>query len=755
MTQEALSNGRSKFLSCRVCWKVAFATFVAVILAEAIIFIPSYYNYSKDWQKNRQDQVLSAAKGIFSSLNQKDLTKYSAIEDSLNKLIESNIILGWGISPVGNNEHMRHSGSIPDSHLTKKAKTKQTLVDGRPVLDFLWLSSQSNTPFNIYFRLSLDGLSEALNGFVWRIGSLVAIISLFATVVTMLVLNWRVLNPILRLRNNLQRATDELETPQAFVIDSKRHDEIGDVISAFNHMLVRTGENVKTIRTNERELQSARDNLEMRIQERTDALREEILERQEVEKQLRKNERNLYKIANYDDLTNLPNRLLGLDRLRYALEHSKRSGTPGALMFIDLDNFKEINDTMGHAMGDELLRQTAARLSTALRGEDSVILIGDDGLGDEQNTKGTKEDIVARIGGDEFMVILPEIASEDDAASIVARLSSACAQPFNLNNHEVFVTASIGISIFPRDGDNPQELMMSADTALYLVKDLGRNGYRFFSAEMNSKLVERMEIESRLRYALDNNELDIVYQPVVDVETQQLSGVEALVRWNDEELGVVPPDKFIPVAEGTGLIIPIGEWVLEEACKAAKEFEKLGCPLRVAVNVSTRQFRGAHFIESVVSALTRFSVPANRLELEITESLLVDEHSEAGEIINQLCDLGVRFSIDDFGTGYSALSYLRRFSVNTLKIDRSFISGVLESEQDASLTRTMIAMAKNLGLETIAEGVELKEHRDFLLQYECEYAQGYYFGKPMAFEEMLAKLEQGAAESSNWFSKSA
>ena len=741
MTQDAMSNdnNKNKFLFCRVCWKVALATFIAIILAEAIILIPSYHNYSRDWQNNRQGQVLSAAKGIFSSLDQKDLTQFVALEECLDKLLESQIILGWGVSPAGNSEQSHYSGSKPDSQLDNKVRTKQTLLNGKPVLDFLWLSSQSRTPFNIYFRLSLDGLNEALSDFLWRIGGLVAIISLFATVVTMLVLNWHVLNPILRLRNNLQRAGNEVETPQAFTIESTRHDELGDVISAFNDMLIRTGENVQTIRANEKELQSARDNLEVRVQERTDALREEILERQEVEKRLRRNERNLYKIANYDELTSLPNRLLGLDRLRYALEHSKRSNVSGALMFIDLDNFKEINDTMGHGMGDELLMQTAQRLSSALRKQDSVTYLDfDDTVGHEVPER--NEDIVARIGGDEFMVILPQIRQEDDAAVVAARLSEACARPFCLNNHEVFVTASIGISIFPRDGLEPQELMMCADTALYLVKDIGRNGYRFFSAEMNSKLVERMEVESQLRYALDNQELEVVYQPVVDVETQQLVAVEALLRWENEQLGKITPDRFIPIAEGTGLIIPIGEWVLEQACSAAMKLDKLGYPIRAAVNVSTRQFRGAHFIESVSKALEKSGLPADRLELEITESLLVDEQSEPVEIINLLRERGVRFSIDDFGTGYSALSYLRRFAVNTLKIDRSFVSGVIESEQDASLTRTIIAMAKNLGLEIIAEGVEDKQHHEFLKLHDCDFAQGYYFGKPMSLAEFLETL---------------
>ena len=735
---KVVKEAQHSFLSCRVCWRVALATFIAIVLAEAIILIPSYHNYSEDWKQNRQDQVISAARGIFASLGQKDLNDPSAIAECLNKLSDSEIILGWSLGSDESGDITHYSGSQPERILGGKT-SRASIVAGQQVLDFIWPSAQSDIPFNIYIRLSLDGLSEAQNSFVWRIGGLVAIISLFATVVTMAVLNRQVLNPILRLRTNLQKAGDELDEPENFTIAMRRGDELGDVIAAFNDMLVRTGDNMRTIRANEKELQFARDNLEIRVQERTDALIEEIKERKEAEKRLKKNEHNLYKIANYDELTSLPNRLLGLDRLRFALENSKRNGNSGALMFIDLDNFKEINDTMGHGMGDELLMQTAQRLSGALRRQDSVTYL-DSGDVVENRVEEKSEDIVARIGGDEFMVILPQIRQEDDAAVVAARLSEACATPFYLNHHEVFVTASVGISIFPRDGLEPQELMMCADTALYLVKDIGRNGYRFFSSEMNSKLVERMEVESQLRYALDNQELEVVYQPVVDVATQQLVAVEALLRWENEQLGKVAPDKFIPVAEGTGLIIPIGDWVLEQACSAVMELDKLGYPICAAVNVSTRQFRGAHFVESVSKALEKSGLPADRLELEITESLLVDEQSEPVEIINLLRERGVRFSIDDFGTGYSALSYLRRFAVNTLKIDRSFVSGVNESEQDASLTRTIIAMAKNLGLEIIAEGVEDKQHHEFLKLHDCDFAQGYYFGKPMVFEDLVNTL---------------
>lgn len=729
-----------QFLRCRICWKVALATFFSILIVEAIILVPSYHNYARDWQLNRASQSLAAVRGAISSARDKDISDPAVMAERLDAITQSRQLMGWRLHPVGNGKQLASSGELPQNLLGRGLTQFRSSHTGFEVLDVVWTEEALGAPFNVQARLNIDGLTAALNAFVWRVSGLIAIISLVATVVTIFVLNRQVLRPVLNLRAHLKKAGDGVDDPEALIVTSRRNDELDDVVEAFNDMLVQIGNNLRTIQVNEKELHKARDNLEQRVLERTRALYQEIQERCEVEKRLRKKEQHLYKSANYDDLTRLPNRLLGLDRLRQALEHTKRHGCFGALMFIDLDNFKEINDTMGHGMGDELLLQTAQRLASALRGVDSVIHLEENDYVDSEPQLGRREDIVARIGGDEFMVILPEISDEGDAATIAHRLSQACSEPFDLNHHEVFVTASIGIAVFPRDGSDPQELMMCADTALYAVKDLGRNGYRFFSSEMNSKLVERLEIESQLRHALDNEEFKVFYQPVVDVETQQLVAVEALLRWENSQLGTVSPDDFIAVAEGTGVIIPVGEWVLREACEAAKVLERAGYPLRVAINVSTRQFRGAHFVDSVSKALAESSLAPDRLELEITESLLVDEQSEAIETIKRLRDFGVRLSIDDFGTGYSALSYLRRFAVNTLKIDRSFVAGVIESEQDASLARTIIAMAQNLGLEIVAEGVENKKQLEFLQHHECHYAQGYYFGKPMSLSDLLSTL---------------
>ncbi|PCH60631.1 MAG: hypothetical protein COC05_03750 [Gammaproteobacteria bacterium] len=742
--QQATSKEK-KFLNCRICWSVALATFLAILIVEAVIFIPSYKNYGRGWQKNREAQALLATQAVLATLSDDERLSLATIATRMGALVRSEAILDWAIYPNATEDKAGHGGSSSQYLIDSEYSRMNTTAVSSDVLDVLWRHNTLGIPYDVKVRLDMEGLAPALRAFLLRILGLTAMVSFFVTAITMIVLNRQVLRPVLNLRAHLKQAGEEVGNLQALIANTGRRDELGDVMEVFNGMLLHIGENLETIKKNEGELQLAHDNLELHVQERTEALHQEVQERREIEQLLRDQESTLYQSANYDELTGLPNRLLGFDRLLQALEYAKLSGCVGALMFIDLDDFKEINDTMGHGMGDQLLRQTAERLSNALRGIDGAIhsadkkgsvLVG-------ATSKSAREDIVARIGGDEFMVVLPEITSEEDVAVVAGRLSEACSIPFYLNHHEVFVTASIGIALFPRDGNSQQELMMSADTALYSVKGSGRNGYRFFSSEMHHRLKERMEIEAQLRYGLVNEEFMIHYQLVVDVKTKQLVGVEALLRWHNSHLGWMAPDEFIHVAEGTGLIIPIGEWVLNEACKAAKQLEIMGFPIRMALNISARQFRGAHLIDTVSKVLDEVGLSAERLELEITESLLVDDQSEVFDTINQLRKIGVRLSIDDFGTGYSALSYLRRFNVNALKIDRSFISEIENSEQDASLTRTIIAMAKNFDLEVIAEGVENQAQLDFLTLHGCDLVQGFYLGRPSSFDELVKTLQCG------------
>ncbi len=729
---------------CRVCWKVALAAFLAILVVETIVLIPSYRNYALDWQESRSNEALSAVQAAISLAGENALNP-SEISKSIQLIAKSAHILGWRILPLESNQTFVSTKDLPVLNKPSTVQNFWELFIFEDFLDVTWSSITLHTPFRIQVRLDTTDLQPALRAFVKRIAGLVAIISLFVTIVIMFALKDIILRPILELRSHLTQAAADVPHSDTQIIKSRRKDEIGDLISSFNTMLVNTTDNLHTIKQNEEVLKQAHDSLEIKVQQRTFKLRHEIQERKQIEIQLRNSEQHLFKLANYDGLTGLPNRLLAMDRLILGLRHSKRNNCLGALMFIDLDNFKDINDTLGHSIGDELLKQTAKRMLGVIRDTDNLVrmnLIEDRKEMEIGKNVAENSDIVARIGGDEFMIILPEITSQNDAGIVASRITNACVKPFNLEGNEVFISASIGIAIFPRDGRDPNNLMICADTALYTAKDDGRNGYRFFSREMNDESIERIKIERFLRKSQTNNELEIYFQPLIDLKTEVIIGVEALLRWNNPVLGLVPPSHFIPIAEKSGMILPIGEWVINEACRRAEELANMGFPLRVAINVSARQFRDNNFVDLLKAAIVRHHLSANQLELEITESLLVEEQSKALLAIEKVRKLGVRLSIDDFGTGYSSLGYLRRFSVNTLKIDRSFITNICEQPQDASLTRTIISMAQNFGLETIAEGVENPEQQSFLKEIGCDLAQGYLFGKPMTFTKLLKYLKE-------------
>ncbi len=729
---------------CRVCWKVALAAFLAILVVETIVLIPSYRNYALDWQESRSNEAFSAVQAAISLAGENALNP-SEISKSIQLIAKSAHILGWRILPLESNQTFVSTKDLPVLNKPSTVQNFWELFIFEDFLDVTWSSITLHTPFRIQVRLDTTDLQPALRAFVKRIVGLVAIISLFVTIVIMFALKDIILRPILELRSHLTQAAADVPHSDTQIIKSRRKDEIGDLISSFNTMLVNTTDNLHTIKQNEEVLKQAHDSLEIKVQQRTFKLRHEIQERKQIEIQLRNSEQHLFKLANYDGLTGLPNRLLAMDRLILGLRHSKRNNCLGALMFIDLDNFKDINDTLGHSIGDELLKQTAKRMLGVIRDTDNLVrmnLIEDRKEMEIGKNVAENSDIVARIGGDEFMIILPEITSQNDAGIVASRITNACVKPFNLEGNEVFISASIGIAIFPRDGRDPNNLMICADTALYTAKDDGRNGYRFFSREMNDESIERIKIERFLRKSQTNNELEIYFQPLIDLKTEVIIGVEALLRWNNPVLGLVPPSHFIPIAEKSGMILPIGEWVINEACRRAEELANMGFPLRVAINVSARQFRDNNFVDLLKAAIVRHHLSANQLELEITESLLVEEQSKALLAIEKVRKLGVRLSIDDFGTGYSSLGYLRRFSVNTLKIDRSFITNICEQPQDASLTRTIVSMAQNFGLETIAEGVENPEQQSFLKEIGCDIAQGYLFGRPMTFTKLLKYLKE-------------
>jgi diguanylate cyclase (GGDEF)-like protein/PAS domain S-box-containing protein len=460
----------------------------------------------------------------------------------------------------------------------------------------------------------------------------------------------------------------------------------------------------------EEALLRAHDELEQRIVERTaelasanSQLQEEVFERMQ-------GEQCIWHIAHHDGLTGLPNRTLLHDRLEQALAQAQRGRHRVAVMFLDLDRFKTVNDTLGHAIGDELLKHVAERLTSVVRAVDTV----------------------SRLGGDEFVIVLHEISSPDDVVQVAEKILNALALAVSIGGHPLRATPSIGISIFPDDGDEVFGLMKSADTAMYHAKAAGRNNFQFFARAMHEQAAHFFTLENRLRQAIEKGELVLHYQPLIDWPRRVVCGMEALVRWSDPEHGLVAPGEFIPIAEETGLIVPIGEWVLAEALRQNRAWQQAGRPLLpVSVNLSPRQFGQKDLVDTLRRILADTGQPARLLELEITESTLMHDIDETQAKLQEIAAMGVRLAIDDFGTGYSSLSYLKRFPVQKLKIDQSFVRDLTFDPDDAAIVTAIIGLAKSLGLNLLAEGVEVREQLDVLLGLGCEQFQGYLFSRPL------------------------
>jgi diguanylate cyclase (GGDEF)-like protein len=450
-----------------------------------------------------------------------------------------------------------------------------------------------------------------------------------------------------------------------------------------------------------------------------------------------RSEHRIVKLAYFDALTGLPNREQLRNRLNSALAAAKQQQRMLAVLYLDLDNFKRVNDTLGHAVGDELLCLVAARLRSSLRADDTV---------DELPI--ARSSHIARLGGDEFIVILPNIRSADDAAAVAARLISELQEPMRLAQHTLVVTPSIGVSMFPGDGVEADALLRNADLAMYFAKRKGPGMSAFFDASMNDAALHRFTLEAKLRGALERGEFALHYQPQFDVRTGGVSGMEALLRWTNDELGVVPPVEFIPVAEETGLILGIGEWVLRNACLQAKSWVDEGLPVaRMAVNVSGQQFVLKDFPQTVAAIIKETGIEASMLELEITESVVMKDEAWAEQALAQLKELGVMLAIDDFGTGYSSFGRLRHFAVDRLKIDRSFMTSLIDCSDDRAIAAAIIAMSRSLRINVTAEGVESFPQLLFLQEHECQEAQGFLFSRALPAPD-AHKLLQRAAENS-------
>lgn len=451
------------------------------------------------------------------------------------------------------------------------------------------------------------------------------------------------------------------------------------------------------------------------LTKQNERLKTEIQRRKEFELELEHQ-------ATHDALTGLTNRKSADDQLRKVLFKAEREQQNALLLFIDLDNFKQINDTLGHLAGDDILKQAAYRLKESVR----------------------KSDVVARIGGDEFLLIIPELNSEFAAKELAANLLKIFEQPFFIKETEFYVSSSIGLALYPKDGDTADILLAHADTAMYRAKEQGRNGFSFYDESMNKDVQRNLDIDARLRQITNSEDINVYYQPVICLKTKKIVGAEALMRWQDEKLGFVRPDEFIPIAEKNGLIHKLGEIAITKACCQTAKWHDI-YPMNIAVNFSSVQFRRPkELFESILNALNKSGLDAKYLDVEITESLLFHHNLDTLNLINNLKAMGANLSIDDFGTGYSALSYLQEFPFDKLKIDRSFLMSMETNQASKELVNAIIAMAKSLGLKVVAEGVESKWDQDYLSMQECEFAQGYYYSRPVPSEDFEKLLRESA-----------
>jgi diguanylate cyclase (GGDEF)-like protein len=595
--------------------------------------------------------------------------------------------------------------TFPESSI----QTENILFWGNHVELFTHINYAGEQIGIVYLRSNMKAIHDRL---VWFLGVVAAVllVSMLVTFVLSTRLQRIITDPLLRLSAIARQVRTEKN--YSLRVTGENEDELGNLIIDFNAML-------DEIQSRDDELREHRAMLEERVMQRTSELEIANSKLATSKEQAEAVAKRMEYHAHHDALTGLPNRTLLNDRITAELAHARRQHGMVALLFLDLDRFKIINDSLGHAAGDQLLRVIARRLGNCIR----------------------EEDMVARLGGDEFMVLLPRISGSSDAGRIARKVIDCLLDPISCNGNELHITTSVGISIYPHDGTDSETLIKHADISMYRAKELGRNKAVYFTAEMNAGSRKQLALETNLRQAAANNQLKLFYQPKVDIVRNTIVGVEALLRWEHPTMGIISPMEFIPVAEDSGLIVPIGEWVLNTAFTQLKQWHKAGfTDLTMAVNLSSAQLSRPGLEDVVAKALQAADLDAGMTELEITENVTMENLEPAIAILEKLKKMGVSIAMDDFGTGYSSLSYLRRLPVDVVKIDQSFVREIPDSHEDVLIAQAIIAMAQSLNLSLVVEGVEDVRQLNFFRQQGCNIVQGFLFSKPVEADEMLRML---------------
>jgi diguanylate cyclase (GGDEF)-like protein len=646
----------------KLFWLVLLSNVMAVTVVSAVVVAFDYAQSKKSLEQSLLIQATIVGENMVAALKSADA---AAAKDVLSALRASPNVMQAAVYRTDGTllATYRRQPELPNLVLPPQFG----VVYSANNVDLAQPVTQSGKQIGtIVIRQALDGLHAGLS----RAFVAILIASALVMLMALFVLRWlhlAITRPLSRLAGLMRKLSND----KNYSVRSEEtgEDDIGDLASGFNQML-----------------------------EKIDA-----------------GDHDLHKIAHYDYVTELPNRHYFNERLQGALEEGARSGEHIGVLILDLDNFKMVNDTLGHNVGDSLLKTVAERIAAALRGTDCV----------------------CRIGGDEFAVILRGLPGHSDAALVAGKIQHELAQAIWVNDGEIYVGASIGIGLFPDDASDIHALLRCADVAMYYAKSRGKNNFQLFQPDMERRAIKRLVMESALRKALEKEEFVLHYQPQVDLASGQVVAVEALIRWPRSDLGLVGPSDFIPVAEDSGLIIPIGEWVLQTACKQAKQWLDAGKPLRVSVNLSGRQFADDFLVSNLLAVAKEAGLPPHLLELELTESTLMDGNDTSIAKLKQLQEAGFMLSVDDFGTGYSSMSYLKRFPIHTLKIDRSFIQDLPHSRDDAAITKAIVSMAQTLGLRIVAEGVETPEQIQFLKEAGCRVSQGFFFGHAVPPAEIL------------------